>query len=209
MRVWKRLPARSTPWPVRPEVDAFVGAAHDEPSAALAMLAADRDLAAAASSWGETALQAASHLGHRQLLERLVQAGVEIDLFAACAMGDGEAVQALLPGAALGACGVHALPLLHFGVMSRDVAIVEMLLRAGVKLNPEGASLSPLHSAVGIGSVPMIRMLVGAGVDCDVKDAYGATALDWAYDAGDRGSVLAVFLSGYLRRAPTDLLTAG
>lgn len=209
MRVWRRLPGRPDPWTVRHEVDIFVSAAHDQPAVASAMLATDQSLATATSSWGETALQAASHLGHRGLIEALLESGADVDLFAACALGDRELAQELLSEAAPDACGVHALPILHFGVMSRDLAMVEMLLSAGVALHPEGASLSPLHSAVAIGSVPMIRTLVGAGVDCTMTDAFGATALDWAHDAGDRGSVLAVFLSGYLRRAATDLLTAG
>ena len=206
VRVWKRLPARES-WSVRHDVDAFVNAAHDDPSAAVAMLAADPTFATAVSSWGETGLQAASHLGHRELIERLAESGAQIDVFAACAIGDQEAVQALLPDTARDACGVHRLPILHFGVMSRDLAMLKTLLREGVALNPRGASLSPLHSAVAIGSVLMIRLLVAAGVDCSLPDAFGATALDWANDIEDRGSVVAVILSGYLRRATADLLT--
>jgi uncharacterized protein len=209
MRVWQRLPARHASWPVRHDIDPFVSAAHDDPEAAMAMLAADPDLAAATSSWGETALQAASHLGHRELIARLIDKGAELDVFAATAMGDMEGASELLEDTSPDACGVHSLPLLHFGVVSRDLAMLQMLLRAGVALNPKRASLSPLHSAVGIGSVPMIRVLVAAGVDCAVTDAFGATALDWAHDVEDRGSVLAVFLSGYLRRAAADLMTAG
>jgi hypothetical protein len=115
----------------------------------------------------------------------------------------------MLPFAALDACGVHRLPLLHFAVMSRNASIVEMLLAAGVAVNPRGASLSPLHSAVAIGSIPIIRALIVAGVDRSASDAFGATALDWAYEIEDRGSVIAVLLAGYLRRTAEDLPTAG
>ena len=97
----------------------------------------------------------------------------------------------------------------RLAVVSRDRSILDMLLDAGVALNPRGASLSPLHSAVAVGSVPMIRALIEAGVDRTVTDAFGATALDWAYDVEDKGSNLAVFLAGYLRRATEDLPTAG
>src|SRR5262249_42240380 len=82
------------------------------------------------------------------------------------------------------------------------------LIGEGVMLNPPLASLSPLHSAVAIGSVPMIRALIGSGVDCTAKDAYGATALDWAYELDDRGTVLAVLLAAGLRGASFDLRTA-
>lgn len=209
MRVWKQIPARDSIWRTGDDVDVFVNAAHHEPEVAMGMLRKDRSLATARASWGETALEAASHLGRRELIRRLLGEGAVLDVFAATAMGDREAVLELLPEAGLDACGVHALPLLHFAVMSRDQGMVELLLHEGVHLNPDGASLSPLHSAVAIGSVPMIRALVAAGVDCGATDAFGATALDWAYEVEDRGSVIAVLLSGYLRRVTADLPTAG
>ncbi len=189
--------------------DEFVGLVHDDREAALAQLERSPRLARAAASWGETALEAASHLGHRRLLAGFIKAGVVPDIFAACAMGDARAVGSLLPFSRPEALGVHRLPLLHFAVVSRDPSILDMLLDAGVALNPRGASLSPLHSAVAVGSVPMIRALIEAGVDRTVTDAFGATALDWAYDVEDKGSILAVFLAGYLRRATEDLPTAG
>ena len=189
--------------------DDYVSLVHENPAAALTELRRDPEVARSSASWGETAIQAASHLGHRRLLEGLVDAGVVPDIFAACAMGDMAAVEALLPYSGRDALGVHRLPLLHFAVMSRDPSIVDTLLDAGVALHPRGASLSPLHSAVAVGSVPMIRALVEAGVDRMVTDAFGATALDWAYDVEDKGSILAVVLAGYLRRAAEDLPTAG
>jgi ankyrin repeat protein len=189
--------------------DDYVSLVHENPAAALTELRKNRSLVGSAASWGETAMQAASHLGHRRLLAAIIDAGVVPDIFAACAMGDMAAVEALLPYTRPDVLGVHRLPLLHFAVMSRDPSMLDMLLDARVTLNPRGASLSPLHSAVGVGSVPMIRALVEAGVDRTVTDAFGATALDWAYDVEDKGSILAVLLAGYLRRAAEDLPTAG
>jgi len=189
--------------------DEFVGLVHDDPRAALVEVERSPGLATAAASWGETALQAASHLGHRRLLAALIEAGATPDIFAACALADQRAVRTLMPFTRTDSLGVHRLPLLHFAVVSRDPAILGMLLDEGVALNPRGASLSPLHTAVAVGSVPMIRTLVEAGVDRSMTDAFGATALDWAYDVEDKGSILAVVLAGYLRRAAEDLPTAG
>jgi len=189
--------------------DDYVSLVHENPAAALAELRRDRSLAGSAATWGETAMQAASHLGHQRLLAGLVDAGAVPDIFAACAMGDMAAIEALLPYSRPDVLGVHRLPLLHFAIVSRDPSILDMLLDAGITLNPRGASLSPLHSAVAVGLVPMIRALVEAGVDRTVTDAFGATALDWAYDVEDKGSILAVVLAGYLRRATEDLPTAG
>jgi ankyrin repeat protein len=189
--------------------DEFVGLVHDDPQEALVRFERSPRLARATASWGETALQAASHLGQRHLLAGFMEAGAVPDIFAACALGDMRAAEAFLPFSRPGVLGVHRLPLLHFAVVSRDPAMLDMLLDAGVALHPRGASLSPLHSAVAAGSVPMIRALVEAGVDRSMTDAFGATALDWAYDVEDKGSILAVLLSGYLRRATEDLPTAG
>jgi uncharacterized protein len=213
MRVWKR-PAPGARRPAhdshsRALDDAFVEAVHHEPALAVFMLARVRRLAQARASWGETALQAASHLGRRDLISRLARAGAALDVFAACALGDGPAVNSMLTASDSVALGAHALPLSHFAVMSGDPVMLESLVDLGVDLNPPGASLSPLHTAVGIGSIPMIRTLIAAGVDRDVKDAFGATALDWAYAFEDRGSVLAVLLAAGLRPAAADLRTAG
>jgi len=189
--------------------DEFVSLVHDDPQRALARFERSKRLARATASWGETALQAASHLGHRRLLAGFIDAGAAPDIYVACAMADMRAVEALLPFTRPDVLGVHRLPLLHYAVVSRDPAVLDRLLQAGVALHPQGASLSPLHSAVAVGSVPMIRALVEAGVDRSMTDAFGATALDWAYEVEDKGSILAVLLSGYLRRATEDLPTAG
>ena len=163
-------------------VDDFVGLAHDEPSAAATWLRWRPELAYLTSSWGENALQAASHLGHKQLLSALLEHGAAVDVYAACSMGDTATVRALLPAHSAQACGIHGLPILHFGVVSRDVQMLEFLLGAGVAANQPGASLSPLHSAVAIGSKTMIRLLLAAGADTRFRDALGATALDWAQE---------------------------
>jgi len=163
-------------------VDLFVHLAHASPMAAIAQLDTHPSLSRATSSWGETALQAASHLGHRKLIARLVDCGLTLDLFAATALGDVAAVNAIMAAGPKDLCGVHDLPLLHFAVMSRDLEIVEALIAAGVPLCPPAASLSPIHSAAGIGSKSMVHALVSAGADVSFTDAFGQTALDWAYE---------------------------
>ncbi len=167
---------------MQPSIDLFVHLAHQSPMAAIAQLDRHRSLSRATSSWGETALQAASHLGHRKLIARLLECGLALDVFAAAALGNVSAVSAMVASGPKDLCGVHYLPLLHFAVMSRDLAMVEALIASGAPLCPPAASLSPLHTAAGIGSKPMVRALVSAGADVSFTDAFGQTALDWAYD---------------------------
>jgi uncharacterized protein len=166
----------------RESIDLFVHLAHQSPIDAIALMERHRSLSMATSSWGETAMQAASHLGHRELLARLVECGVSLDVFAATAMGEAAAATAMMAAGPKNSCGIHDLPLLHFAVMSRDIETVEALIATGAPLCPSTASLSPLHSAAGIGSKPMVRALVSAGADLSRTDAFGQTALDWAHE---------------------------
>ena len=179
----------------QPAVDTFVAAAHEAPEVAVRWLRRNPSLAARSSSWGESALQAASHLGHTDLLQALVDGGVELDLFALCALADIQAVAAMLPSGVVGdARGVHGLPILHFAVVSGQVAMVRSLIAAGAAVNPPGASLSPLHSAVAVGSTELVHVLLEAGADAEVRDAFGATPPDWARELdGDHSEVVRLF----------------
>jgi ankyrin repeat protein len=74
--------------------------------------------------------------------------------------------------------------------------MLDLLIRAGVVLDPPGASLSGLHSAVGFGLLPMIQALVLAGANTKSTDAFGATALDWAHQLGPVDSEIVDLLGG-------------
>jgi len=176
--------------------DAIVSLAHNHPEYAVAMIARDAELASAPSSWGETVLQASSHLGHRNLLAHLSDIGVEFDLFAACAFGDRDLILSTWRVDSPRALGIHRLPVLHFGVVSRDVEVVEMLIHLGALLNPDDGSLSPLHSAVAIGSAPMVRCLLDAGALRTAVDGFGATPYDWACYVDDIDTDLQHCLGG-------------
>jgi uncharacterized protein len=189
-------------------VNAFVEEAHRAPLLAIERLTRDSGLATLGSSWGETALQAASHLGHRQLIFRLLESGAELDIFAAAALGEAERVIAMLPRHDHAVCGIHNLPLLHFAVVSRDLSTLEALLCQGVSANPPEACLSALHTAVSIASLPMVQLLVGAGADIVFPDAFGATALDWAYELGLRGGETLALLTSN-RQRPTGVSVFG
>jgi hypothetical protein len=169
-------------------VDLLVAASHVRPALAEQMLSRNQALSKCQSSWGETGIEAASHLGHKALVWRFIEAGAELDLFAACAVGDREAAMSRYNTSRSHACGVHGLPLLHFAIMSRSTAMLETLLGAGVEVNPKRASLPPLHSAVASGRSEFVRLLLDVGADPAARDAYGTTALDWAFELDGDGS---------------------
>ena len=161
-------------------VDGFISAVHDVPAIALHTLRQDPRLAWATSSWGETPMEAASHLGRHELIGELLRCGVGVDMFVAAALGDTVAVHALVTLEKLDSYGVHGLPLLHFGIVSRQKPVVDLMVDKGVPVNPARASLPPLHSAVATGQVPAIKTLVFCGADLGATDAFGLTATDWA-----------------------------
>lgn len=174
-------------------VDGFVSAAHFLPAVAIQMLRQDPRLARVVSSWGETPMEAASHLGHRDLIRELLRRGVGLDIFVAAALGDKTAVHALVTFENFEACGVHGLPLLHFGIVSRNVPAFQLMVDKGVSVNPVRANLPPLHSAVATGQPSAIKTLIFFGADLRATDAYGATASDWALDIhGPRSEELAL-----------------
>ena len=175
-----RNPFLAANQPAQDLVDGFVSAAHFLPALAIQMLRRDSALARVVSSWGETPLEAASHLGHRDLIRQLLRRGVALDPFAAAALGDKTAVYALVTADTFEACGVHGLPLLHFGIVSRDPSVFQLMVERGVSVNPVRASLPPLHSAVATGQTLAIKTLVYFGADLLATDAFGATASDWA-----------------------------
>lgn len=162
--------------------DAFVAAAHTRPQLACRMLAAQPTLVHSRSSWGEAAIEAASHLGNQGLAWRCIEAGASIDLFTACALGDVRLVMARFEDSRRDARGVHGLPLLHFAVMSGSDPLLAFLLAGGAEVNPRDAPVTPLHSAVAAGCGEGVRRLLEAGADVCAVDSFGATALDWAID---------------------------
>jgi hypothetical protein len=195
-------------------VDGFVAAAHELPALAIEMLRRHPRLSRVTSSWGETPIEAASHLGHRALMVELLRCGVAFDAFVAAALGDIAAVHALVNVENQDACGVHGLPLLHFGIVSRESSVFQLMVDKGVSVNPPGASLPPLHSAVATGQVSAIRTLIFFGADLQATDAFGATASDWALDLhGPRSEELALLRRWEerleARRARADASKAG
>ncbi len=109
------------PWPSQaPELAReMVGVSHGNVDRVRELLALHPTLANAAWDWGfgdwETALGAASHVGHREIAALLLANGARPTLFSAAMLGQLEVVRALVaasPGVQ-STCGPHGLTLLH------------------------------------------------------------------------------------------------
>ena len=122
--------------------------------------------------------------GHRDVVDALVAAGAEIDLFAACALGDVPKVDALLRD---NASLVHArtedgkTPL-HF---ARTEDVAECLIRAGAELNVEDDSgQTPLQWMAATGRYKsLVSYLTSRGARAESSDIF------WACVYGDIASV--------------------
>jgi hypothetical protein len=195
-RAARRRPVRARPGRghLIASIDRLVALAHTEPRRAGAILARSPALALMPSSWGESCMQAAGHLGHRRLILNLLACGVATDPFTDCSIGDTARAVAGL-GAGKEILGVHRLPILHFAVMSGDLAVVETLLQAGASVNPPGAGLTPLHTAVARRELGIAMRLLEAGADPLAIDAFGDTAVDWAAYLDEGRSMVADLLA--------------
>ena len=174
-------PARC--WTARQQAaDALVVAAHFDSALAAHLLAVSPSLVERRASWGESALEAASHLGNKTLAWRCIEAGARLDLFAACALGDCRLAMSRFDATSANARGVHGLPLLHFAIVGGSLEMLDLLLEKGVAINPAKAPVSPLHTAVAMTPVSVVQRLLEAGADANAPDSMGATPLDWAID---------------------------
>lgn len=151
------------PWPTQPPDLAreMVGVAHGNVARVRELLERHPTLANAAWDWGfgdwETALGAASHVGHREIAELLLAHGARPTLFSAAMLGQLEVVRALVAAApgSQRTRGPHGLTLLHHaragGERAAEVArYLESLGDADPRL--ETVPLEPADEAAILGS---------------------------------------------------------
>ena len=155
------------------------------------LIGEDRSLLHKRADSGHTPLRMACDCGHRPLAEALLEHGVEMDAFDACAFGDAARVAALLDNEP-GLVSEHShdgWTLLHLACFFGSQELLDLLLErdasvTSVSLNP--TRNTPLHAAlVGTASTPMIVSLLAKGADVNALASAGATPLHLAANRGD------------------------
>jgi len=157
-------------------VDQLVGNAHGDLARVKEILELHPDLLHAKATWDETAIQAATQMGNRQIIEFLVARGAPVDFFTALALGRVGEVDADQARSR----GIHDLPALYFAAIGGNVAVARRVLAAGADVNAGAQAASPIHGAVMGKNVQMVKLLLDHGADPAAKDYAGRDARDLA-----------------------------
>ena len=163
-------------------VDELVGNAHGNIARVRELLDSHPAALNRRAPWNETAVEAATQMGNKPILELLIGRGAPVDFFTACVLGRVEQVAAEVthdPGRA-NARGVHDLPALYFAGIGGSLAIAELLLAAGAEINARAEAAAPIHGAVMGGSADMVRLLLEKGADPKLRDYEGRGARELA-----------------------------
>ncbi|MBA3532793.1 MAG: ankyrin repeat domain-containing protein [Ardenticatenales bacterium] len=161
----------------------FVGAAHGDFATVQTMLTEEPALLNARfEEWNECALEAASHMGQREIAEFLLAQGAPLTICAASMLGRSEDVTRFLTEepALANSAGAHGIPVLFHAAMSGNTRIANALLKHG---GGQGMSAA-LHGATRFGYTEMVRWLLAHGAEPNPQDYQGKTPLAVALELG-------------------------
>lgn len=182
-------------------VDPFEALKQRDFAAAAAAVSADAAAARARDANGMSLLLLAIYYRARDVVDAVLAAGVEPDVFEAAALGDVDRLRALVTGdrARLDAQNVDgAMPLhlaAHFG--HRDAVAALLRLGADVRaVSGKPFGNTALHAAVAGGHAALVDVLVAAGADVDARDHNGYAALHVAAANGNVACARALLARG-------------
>lgn len=164
------------------------------------ILRAEPALAGARNERGDTVLLAAAYMGRREVIDRLLAAGVEPTLWEACALGLKENVVELLrrDPSAIGAYSHDGWTALHLAAFFGHRDLAALLLERGADVNARSRSETfaqantPLHAAAANRHLEVAQLLVARGADVNARDGSGFTPL--ALAANGRSDLLMLLL---------------
>jgi len=144
-----------------------------------------------------------------RIVKLLLDAGSKIDIYAACLMGDKEAVYSLLkehPDLIENRKGFREETPLHAAASKGYSDIVELLLGFDLNINSKNnQGDTPLHLASLEGHVSVTGLLIAKKAQINIENTMGATPLDSAiYNVGDDSDVVKLLRTHGGREGTTD-----
>jgi ankyrin repeat protein len=130
----------------------------------------------------ENALEAAGHMGRRDIAEWLLDQGAPITIYAAAMLGETNRVAAFLEedASSAGQPGVHGFSVLFHAALGGKIEIAELLEASGGLQGIDPA----LHGATSSGHLEMASWLLDRGADLNSLDFQGRTAMQVAAERG-------------------------
>lgn len=159
-----------------------------------ALVAADPALAAARDADGVSAVLNARYRFRGDLVDLLLAAEPELDVFDAAALGRGDRVADLLDAdpSLVRARSGDGYTALHLAAFFGNAETATLLIGRGAEIDVPAANpmrVTPLHSAAAGRRLEVARLLVEAGADVDARQAGGWTPLHSAAQNGDAALV--------------------
>ena len=127
---------------------------------------------------GETPLMAALYRGHGEVVDALIEAGAEIDVFAAAATGRTEDLRRALDESTVNTVAYDGWTPLHLAAFFGHVENVRLLLDAGADVcavSQNSLQNTPLHAATAGRHSDAALLLLERGADASVVDSGGYT----------------------------------
>jgi uncharacterized protein len=163
----------------------------NDPDTVMEALELDPAAAGARDPSGLSAVLMARYYGRTEILDALLAAVPELDVFEAAAVGRTERVGQLVgedPGVAQ-AWSSDGFTALHLASFFGHAEIVDLLLDAGAEVDVPARNpmrVTPLHSAAASGHVGIATRLVERGADVNARQEGGFTPLHSAGQNGDQ-----------------------